>query len=630
MSAYGVKSAKAVYYHIGMKVRNDNIRNIAIIAHVDHGKTTLVDALFKQSGLVGKGMDGVRIMDSGAIEKERGITINAKNCAIHWKGVKINIIDTPGHADFGGEVERGLSMVDGAILLVDAAEGPLPQTRFVLEKALKQSLPLIVVINKIDRKDARPDDVLNEVYDLLLELSPDERMLEVPVFYANGREGTCGKSLDDIKSNLHELLDAIISDIPAPEYDDTEPFQMLVSDLSYSDFLGRLAIGKVMNGSAETNDTLVCVKENSVEQLRVTRIQAYDGPQFVDCPKADSGDIIVLAGVNDVSIGDTICTKEEVKALPRIEVDEPTVSMLFSKNISPLAGKEGNAATSAKIWERLQKEALRNVSIRIERNPDDTFTVKGRGEFQMAIIAEEMRREGFEFCVGRPHVIFHVDSEGRKTEPVEVLMIDCPEEYSGTVMEKLGRRKAVMSDITYTEGGRVKIRFDIPARGLIGFRDEFLTDTKGFGIMNSYLKGYEPYKGDFPERLTGSLVSDRAGTAVAYGIWELEDRGRFFIVPGDPVYEGEIVGERNKDMDLMLNPTKTKKLTNLRASGHDEAVTLTPVSKPTLEQAIQFIKDDELVEVTPLSIRMCKKILNTQNRKIFESRGSIPSYLLNK
>ena len=611
-----------------MKVRNEKIRNIAIIAHVDHGKTTLVDALFRQSGLVGKGMDGVRIMDSGAIEKERGITISAKNCAIHWKGVKINIIDTPGHADFGGEVERGLSMVDGAILLVDAAEGPLPQTRFVLEKALLRNLPLIVVINKIDRKDARAEEVLNEVYDLLLELSPDERMLEVPVFYANGREGTCGRTLDGIKGNLHDLLDAIIEEIPAPEYDDEEPFQMLVSDLSYSDFLGRLAVGKVMNGSAETNDTLVCVKENSVEPLRVTRIQAYDGPRFVDCSKAESGDIIVLSGVNDVSIGDTICTKEEIKALPRIEVDEPTVSMLFSKNISPLAGKEGNAATSAKIWERLQKEALRNVSIRIERNPDDSFTVKGRGEFQMAIIAEEMRREGFEFCVGRPHVIFHTDSEGRKTEPIEVLLIDCPEEFSGTVMEKLGRRKAVMSDITYMEAGRVKIRFDIPARGLIGFRDEFLTDTKGFGIMNSYLKGYEPYKGDFPERLTGSLVSDRAGTAVAYGIWELEDRGRFFIVPGDPVYEGEVVGERNKDMDLMLNPTKTKKLTNLRASGHDEAVTLTPVSKPTLEQAIQFIKDDELVEVTPQSIRMCKKILNTQQRKIFESRGAIPSYLL--
>ncbi len=611
-----------------MTTKNEGIRNIAIIAHVDHGKTTLVDALFKQSGLVGKGMDGVRIMDSGAIERERGITISAKNCAIHWKGVKINIIDTPGHADFGGEVERGLSMVDGAVLLVDAAEGPLPQTRFVLEKALKKDLPIIVVINKIDRKDARPEEVLNEVYDLLLELSPDERMLEVPVFYANGREGRCGKSLDDIRENMHQLLDAIVESIPAPSYDDSEPFQMLVSDLSYSDFLGRLAIGKVVNGSAETNDTLVCVKKDSVEQLRVTRIQAYDGPQFVDCDKAEAGDIIVLSGVSDVSIGDTICTKEEIKALPRIEVDEPTVSMLFSKNISPLAGKEGKAVTSAKIWERLQREALKNVSIRIEKNPDDSFTVKGRGEFQMAIIAEEMRREGFEFCVGRPHVIYHTDESGRKTEPVEVLLVDCPEEYSGTVMEKLGRRKAIMSDITYTEGGRVKIRFDVPSRGLIGFRDEFLTDTKGFGIMNSYLKGYEPYKGDFPERLTGSLVCDRDGVAVAYGIWELEDRGRFFIVPGDPVYEGEVVGERNKDLDLMLNPTRTKKLTNLRASGHDEAVTLTPVSKPTLEQAIQFIKDDELVEVTPLSIRMCKKILNTQQRKIFESRGAIPTYLL--
>ena len=611
-----------------MTVRNESIRNIAIIAHVDHGKTTLVDALFHQSGLAGKGMDGERIMDSGAIEKERGITISAKNCAIHWKGVKINIIDTPGHADFGGEVERGLSMVDGAVLLVDAAEGPLPQTRFVLEKALLRNLPLIVVINKIDRSDARPDEVLNEVYDLLLELSPDERMLEVPVFYANGRDGRCGKALDAIEENLHSLLDAILEDITAPEYDDVEPFQMLVSDLSYSDFLGRLAVGKVMNGSAMTNDSLVCVKEERVEPLRVTRIQAYNGPVFSDVPTADPGDIIVLAGVDDVSIGDTICTKDEIKALPRIEVDEPTVSMLFSKNISPLAGKEGKAVTSAKIWERLQKEALRNVSIRVEKNPDDSFTVKGRGEFQMAIIAEEMRREGFEFCVGRPHVIFHTDENGRKTEPVEVLLIDCPEEYSGTVMEKLGRRKAVMSDITYTQGGRVKIRFDIPARGLIGFRDEFLTDTKGFGIMNSYLKGYEPYKGDFAERLTGSLVSDRDGVAVAYGIWELEDRGRFFIVPGDPVYEGEVVGERNKDLDLMLNPTKTKKLTNLRASGHDEAVSLTPVVKPSLEQAIQFIKDDELVEVTPLSIRMCKKVLNTQQRKILQSRGAIPSYLL--
>lgn len=608
--------------------KNDNIRNIAIIAHVDHGKTTLVDALFKQSGLVGKNMDHERIMDSGDIERERGITISAKNCAIHWKGRKINIIDTPGHADFGGEVERGLSMVDGVILLCDAAEGPLPQTRFVLEKALKKNLAVIVVINKIDRPDARPEEVLDEVFDLLLELGDDERLLDVPVFYANGRAGRCGKSLDAIEDNMHSLLDAVIEYIPAPEYDDEEPFQMLVSDLSYSDFLGRLAIGKVINGTANTNDTLICVKENSTEPLRVTRLQAYDGPVFKDCAKVESGDIIVLSGVDDVSIGDTICTKEAIKALPRITVDEPTVSMLFSKNISPLAGKEGKAVTGAKIWERLEKEALRNVSIRIEKNPDDTFTVKGRGEFQMAIIVEQMRREGFELCVGRPKIIFHYDEEGRRTEPIEVLFIDCPEEYSGTVMEKLGKRKGKVLDLNYTQGGRVKMRFEIPARGLIGYRDEFLTDTRGFGIMNSYLKGYEPYKGDFPERYSGSLVCDRAGVAVAYGIWELEDRGRFFIVPGDEVYEGMIVGERNRDGDLLLNPTRTKKLTNLRAAGKDEAVALTPVAKPSLEQAIQFIKDDELVEVTPLSIRMCKKILDSQQRRIYQQRGEIPSFLL--
>ena len=610
-----------------MLKRNEKIRNIAIIAHVDHGKTTLVDALFRQSGLVGKGMDVERVMDSGDIERERGITISAKNCAITYNGVKINIIDTTGHADFGGEVERGLSMVDGVVLLCDAAEGPLPQTRFVLEKALNRNLPVIVVINKIDRADARPEEVLNEVYDLLLELCADEKMLEVPVFYANGRKGVCGTSLDDIKDNLKQLLDCIVSYIPAPEYDDEEPFQMLVSDLSYSDFLGRLAVGKVINGSASTNDSLVCLKEDREESLRVTRLQAYDGPVFKEVPSIMAGDIVVLSGVSDVSIGDTICTKEEKKALPRIEVDEPTVSMLFSKNISPLAGRDGKMVTSAKIWERLQKEALRNVSIRIEKNMDDTFTVKGRGEFQMAIIVEEMRREGFELCVGRPHIIFKTDSEGRKTEPVEVLLIDCPEESSGVVMEKLGKRKAVMSDITYMAGNRVKIRFEIPSRGLIGYRDEFLTDTKGFGIMNSYLKGYEPYKGDFPDRFSGSLVCDRAGTAVAYGIWELEDRGRMFIVPGDEVYEGEVVGERNREGDLMLNPTRTKKLTNLRASGKDEAVSLTPVVKPSLEQAIQFIKDDELVEVTPGAIRMCKKILDTQKRKIFNNRGEIPEFL---
>lgn len=616
-----------VYCLAIMKKTNDKIRNIAIIAHVDHGKTTLVDALFRQSGLVGKDMNQDRIMDSGAIERERGITISAKNCAIHWKGVKINIIDTPGHADFGGEVERGLSMVDGVVLLCDAAEGPLPQTRFVLEKALEKNLPVIVVINKIDRSDARPEEVLNEVYDLLLELCADEKMLEVPVFYANGRDGVCGKDLKHIGDNLYELLDCIIDYIPSPVYDDEEPFQMLVSDLSYSDFLGRLAVGKVINGSVNTNDSLVCMKEDGEENLRVTRLQAYDGPVFKEVQSVEPGDIVVLSGVNDVSIGDTICNREYKKALPRITVDEPTVSMMFCKNISPLAGREGKAVTSAKIWERLQKEALKNVSIKIEKNLDDTFIVKGRGEFQMAIIAEEMRRDGFEFCVGRPHIIFKTDENGKKTEPIEYLLIDCPEESSGIVMEKLGKRKAIMSDITYTPGNRVKIRFEIPSRGLIGYRDEFLTDTKGFGIMNSYLKGYEPYKGDFPDRFSGSLVCDRAGTAVAYGIWELEDRGRMFIVPGDDVYEGEVVGERNREGDLMLNPTRTKKLTNLRAAGKDEAVALTPVVKPSLESAIQFIKDDELVEVTPKSIRMCKKILDTQKRKIFETRGEIPEYL---
>lgn len=613
-----------------MITQNTKIRNIAIIAHVDHGKTTLVDGLFRQSGLVKDGGQD-RIMDSGAIERERGITISAKNCAISWKGVKINIIDTPGHADFGGEVERGLSMVDGVVLLVDAAEGPLPQTRFVLEKALRLNLKPIIVINKVDRQDARSAEVLQEVYELLLELANDESMLEVPIFYAIGKRGRCGLSADALGENLHPLMDCILSYVPAPVFDDEQPFQMLVSDLSYNDYLGRLAIGKVVNGSASIYDNLVCVQEHDVQKaLRVTKLQTYNGPTFSETTEVQSGDIIVLSGVEDVHIGDTICTAESPKALPRIHIDEPTVSMQFSKNISPLAGKDGNQVTSAKIWERLQKESLRNVSIRVEKNADDTFSVKGRGEFQLAIIVEQMRREGFELCVGRPRTIFKTDENGRKTEPVEYLYVDCPEESSGTVMDKLSKRKAQMRDITYTGSRRVKMKFEIPARGLIGYHDEFMTDTRGNGILNTYMKGYELYKGDFPDRLSGSLISDRSGNAVAYGLWQLEDRGRWFIVPGDPVYEGQVVGERNRDGDLLLNPTRTKKLTNLRASGKDEAVTLTPVSKPTLEQAIQFIKDDELVEVTPNAIRMCKKILDGQQRKVFENRGEIPQYLLNK
>ncbi|MDY4889179.1 MAG: GTP-binding protein, partial [Sphaerochaetaceae bacterium] len=480
-----------------MKRRNDDIRNIAIIAHVDHGKTTLVDAMIKQSGLVTKG-DQTRIMDSGTIERERGITITSKNCAIHWQGRKINILDTPGHSDFGGEVERGLSMVDGVVLLVDAAEGPLPQTRFVLSKALEKDLAVIVVINKIDRQDARPSEVLNEVYDLLLELKADESMLEVPVFYAIGREGIVTDDLNrrDV-NNLHVLLDKIVSYIPAPEYDDEEPFQMLVSDLGYSDFLGRLAIGKVINGTVTTNDSLVCIEaDGNHVPLRVTRLQTYNGPSYGEANKVESGDIIVLSGIEEVSIGDTICNKSYPKALARITVDEPTVSMLFSRNISPLSGREGQFVTSAKIGERLKKESLRNVSIQIVKNEDDTYTVKGRGEFQMAIIIEQMRREGFELCVGRPKIIFKEGSNGKKLEPVENVEVDCPEEYSGTVMQKLAQKKGNLVNITYTTDSRVKINFVVPSRGLIGYRDEFLTDTRGYGIMSSSLKGYEPYKGD--------------------------------------------------------------------------------------------------------------------------------------
>ena len=615
------------YSGADMKKIETNIRNIAIIAHVDHGKTTLVDGLFTQSGLYANGRMEERIMDSGVLERERGITISAKNCSIDWKGVRINIIDTPGHADFGGEVERGLSMVDGVVLLVDAAEGPLPQTRFVLDKALGLHLAVIIVINKVDRQDARPQQVLEEVYDLLLELHPDEAMLEVPVLYCVGREGSCGTEPDALDGNLHALLDAMVAHIPGPEYDDSQPFQMLVSDLGYSDFLGRLAIGKVVNGSASTNDSLVCLGEDGIMvPLRVTRLQRYMGPVFVETERIGPGDIVVLSGIERVSIGDTICTRDNPKPLPRISVDEPTVAMQFGKNISPLAGKEGSFVQATKIHERLVKEALRNVSIRVEKNPgDDTVTVKGRGEFQLAIIIESMRREGFELCVGRPTIIFKEDDKGRKLEPIELVRIDCPETHAGIVMEKLAKRKGLMLDITYGTDERVTMRFELPSRGMIGYRDEFLTDTKGNGIMHAVLKGYEPYRGDFPERFSGSLVSDRSGNAVAYGLFGLEPRGRLFVKPGDAVYEGMVIGEHNREVDLAVNPTRTKKLTNLRASGKDDAVTLTPVVPMSLEQAIRFIADDEMVEVTPKSIRLCKRILNGQQRKIFESRGYLPT-----
>ena len=596
---------------------NASLRNIAIIAHVDHGKTTLVDALFRQSGLFRKGQEATeRLMDNMDLERERGITIAAKNSAIMWKGVKVNILDTPGHADFGGEVERALSMVDGVLLLVDASEGPLPQTRFVLDKALRASLHIVVVINKIDRADARPQEVLNEIYDLLIDLDADEAQLDCPVLYADGRSGIAKRSLDEDSDNLHVLMDAIIEEVPPPAYSTDEPFQMLVSDLSYSDFLGRLAVGKVMHGAAKSREGLVCLGEEGRQTpLSVSRLQVYEGPSLKEANVAQAGDIVVLAGVEDVHIGDTICARTAPKALPRITVDEPTVSMLFAPNTSPLLGREGTFLQSSKILERLTKETLKNVSIRIEPTENkEGFIVKGRGEFQMVILLETMRREGFEVNVGRPKVIFKREN-GELTEPVEHLFLECEESFAGVVTEKLSKRKGRMLSYEVHKGNRVRLEFSVPSRGLLGYRDEFLTDTRGTGIINSSLLGYEPYRGDFPERFTGSLVSDRSGEAVPYALFNLEPRGQLFIAPGEPVYEGMIVGEHNRDGDLNVNPCKTKKLTNMRAAGKDDAVVLTPVLPMTLERAIQFIRDDEMVEVTPKSIRLRKTILPAVNRK---------------
>jgi len=597
--------------------RNENLRNIAIIAHVDHGKTTLVDGLFKQSGVFRENQQvSDRVMDNMDLERERGITIAAKNCAVHWKGVKINIIDTPGHADFGGEVERSLTMAGGAILLVDASEGPLPQTRFVLKKALDGGLPIIVIVNKIDRADARPEEVLNEVYDLFIDLGADEHQLEFPVLYAIGREGIAQTTLETRGTDLHPVFDAIIEKIPAPTYDEEAPFQMIVCDLGYSDYLGRLAIGKVVNGSVKSSEALACIGEDgSAKPLKVTKLQVYDGVQQVSVEEVGAGDIAVLAGIEDVHIGDTICTRERPQALPRITVDEPTVSMRFGINTSPLAGREGKLVQSKKIRDRLQREALLNVAIRVEDAEDrDSFIVKGRGEFQMAIIIETMRREGFELTVGRPEVIYKRDAKGQLTEPIERVYVDCDETFMGIVTEKVSIRKGRMVNLVNNGKGRVRIEFSVPSRGLIGYRDEFLTDTKGTGIMNSYLEGYGEYRGDFPTRFTGSIVADRSGVGVTYGLFNLEPRGQLFVVPGDPIYEGMIAGEHSRENDIDVNPSKEKKLSNMRASGKDEACTLTPVKPMTLERAIHFIREDELVEVTPLSIRLRKAVLSAQKR----------------
>jgi len=595
---------------------NNHLRNIAIIAHVDHGKTTLVDTMFRQSGLfrVDQEVDE-RLMDTMDLEKERGITIAAKNCSVLWKGVRINIIDTPGHADFGGEVERALSMADGAILLVDASEGPLPQTRFVLKKALQAGLKIVVVINKIDRSDARPAEVLDEIYDLLIDMDATEAQLEFPLLYAIGRQGIAVKDPHDKGENLNLLFDTIIDAIPGPSHDSGAPFQMLVSDLGYSDYLGRLAVGKIFNGTARSNDSLVCLGEHAhITPLKVSKLQVYEGMQLKDVGEVQTGDIVVLAGIDDVEIGDTICNQQAPRALPRISVDEPTVSMKFSINNSPFGGKEGKYVQSSRLRERLLKEDLINVAIGVEKTDErDSVLVKGRGEFQLAILIETMRREGYEFCVGRPEVIYRYE-KGEKLEPMERLMVDCEERFLGVVTEKLSLRKGKMTNLTNNGKGRVRIEFSIPARTLIGYRDEFLTDTRGTGIMHTLFDGYSQFRGECPSRFTGSIVADRTGNAVPYALFNLEPRGRLFIVAGDPVYEGMIIGEHNRGQDINVNACKEKKLSNMRASGKDDNVILSPIKPPTLEQAISFIREDELVEVTPRSVRMRKVVLSAQKR----------------
>ena len=595
---------------------SESIRNIAIIAHVDHGKTTLVDAMFRQSGMFRDDQEVEdRLMDSMDLERERGITISAKNCSVNWGDTRINILDTPGHADFSGEVERALSMVDGAILLVDASEGPLPQTRFVLKKTLEAGLKVIAVVNKIDRADARPEEVLDEIYDLFIDLDATEEQLDFPVLYAIGRDGIAQDTLEEKGTDLAPLFDKIVNHLPAPMINHDKPLQMLISDLGYSDYLGRLAIGRVYNQPLSVKTPLVYINEEGKSiRIKISKVQIYDGLVIKETEFVSAGDIAVISGVEEIQIGDTVCEMDNAVALPRVTVDEPTVGMRFTINTSPLAGQEGKIVQSSKIMDRLNKEAMQNVSMKIELTEDrECFMVKGRGEFQMAILIETMRREGFELCVGRPEVIFK-EEDGVRTEPIESVYVDCDESFMGVITEKLSIRKGKLINLTNNGRGRVNMEFSIPSRSLIGYRDEFLTDTKGTGIMNSIFQGYEAFRGDFPTRYTGSIVCDRKGQSVPYALFNLEPRGRMIVPPGVPVYEGMIVGEHNKEGDINVNACKEKKLSNMRASGKDENVTCSPVKPLTLEEAINFIREDEMVEVTPISIRLRKVILSQQKR----------------
>jgi GTP-binding protein len=599
-----------------MKNKNESIRNIAIIAHVDHGKTTLVDAMLKQSGIFRENeavMD--RVMDSNELERERGITILSKITGVRYGGVKINIVDTPGHSDFGGEVERALKIVDGVMLLVDASEGPLPQTRYVLMKALESHLPPIVVINKIDRADARVPEVLDEIYDLFIDLDATEDQLDFPVLYCNARAGVAKVNMEEDAQDLRPLFEAIVKNIPVAPGDPDGILQMLVANLDYSDYLGRLAIGRVFEGTLKYGDEVGIVKlDGSLQKTRITKLYSFEGLKRVDETEGRPGELLAIAGVEGITIGETVTSAENPKPLANIQIDEPTIAMTFTINTSPFAGREGTYVTSRNLRDRLDKELLTNVSIRVEEaGGPDAFKVMGRGELQLAILIEMMRREGYELMVGKPEILTR-KIDGKVQEPVELLVIDCPEAFLGVVIEKLGSRKGKMIKMVNHGSGRVRLEFHIPSRGLIGLRSEILTDSRGTAIMNSLFHGYIEWQGEIPTRPTGSLVADRPGKATGHAIFNLQERGEIFVTPGLEVYQGMIIGENARDNDLDVNIVKEKKLTNMRASTADEAIRLVPPRILNLEQAIEFIRDDEFVEVTPHSIRLRKRVLKANQR----------------
>ncbi len=593
-----------------------SIRNIAIIAHVDHGKTTLVDAMLHQSGIFRENQDVPRrVMDSNELERERGITILAKNTALTYRGTKINIVDTPGHSDFGGEVERALRMVDGVLLLVDASEGPLPQTRYVLQKALQAHLPPVIVLNKIDRADARPEPVLNEIYDLFIDLDATEDQLDFPVLYANARAGVAHRKLGDDSADLKPLFDTILSAIPAPSGDPAATLQVQVTNLDYSDYLGRLAIARVFQGTlCRGSEVGIAKLDGTIQPTKITKLFTFRGLERDEAEEVPAGDIVAVAGVEGIQIGESITNLENPAPLEPLTIDEPTLAMVFTVNTSPFAGREGQFVTSRDLRARLDKELLTNVSLRVEEtNSTDSFRVLARGELQLAILIETMRREGYEVAVGKPEIVVR-NENGRRLEPLEMLVVDCPENFIGIVMETLGTRRGELAKMVNHHSGRVRMDFRIPSRGLIGLRGQLLTDTRGTALLHSLLEGWTEYAGDMAMRPTGALVADRPGVSTAYAIWGLQERGELFVGPGAEVYEGMIVGENSRESDMDVNITKEKKLTNMRSSTADDAIRLIPPREITLEKAIEFISDDELVEVTPKSIRLRKKVLDPKKR----------------